>query len=339
MTQLWGSLSQGALPASVVKTTLHAIAQFLHVRQSSAVLPVPRQQRYFCLGFFKPHQRTKRKRACQLVAATNPPSLSVCTAAQRFPGGPVVGGASFGNGGRGHFQKVFEHDISALQSECAVLAQVLRDTPQDVPLDFSCQTAELRVNVPEKVLQGRTSAWSASVDSAWPLLVSITDCCTSRDTPVSWTHTAHSFLSELQTILRSAGEHSLQCRPAGGQLGSPEGAPGSPERAADSPDSLGRDSDSSSEYFPRQLGGTPQREMHVQETPGTLVFSPHRYTPLGSAEVERMLRRSQADDGAGDEPVTLDISPLPYTPLGSAEVQRMLKRARKQPRTARQLFQ
>ena len=41
--QLWGSLSQGALPASVVKTTLHAIAQFLQVRQSSAVLLVPRE--------------------------------------------------------------------------------------------------------------------------------------------------------------------------------------------------------------------------------------------------------------------------------------------------------
>ena len=42
-----------------------------------------------------------------------------------------------------------------------------------------------------------------------------------------------------------------------------------------------------------------------------------------------MLRRSQADVGAGDEPVTLDISPLPYTHLSSAEVQRMQKRARK----------
>ena len=62
--QLWGSLSQGALPASVVKTTMHAIAQFLQVRQSSKVLPVPSWQRYFCLGFFEPHQRTKRKRTC-----------------------------------------------------------------------------------------------------------------------------------------------------------------------------------------------------------------------------------------------------------------------------------
>ena len=52
----------------------------------------------------------------------------------------------------------------------------------------------------------------------------------------------------------------------------------------------------------------------MQETPGTAVLSPLPYTPLGSAEVERMLRRSQADVGAGDGPVTPDISPLPYTP-------------------------
>ena len=83
----------------------------------------------------------------------------------------MAGGASFGHGGRGNFHRVFEHDISPLQGECAVLAQVLRDTPQDVPLNFSCQDSELRVNVPEKVLQGRTLAWSARVDSAWPLLV------------------------------------------------------------------------------------------------------------------------------------------------------------------------
>ena len=105
------------------------------------------------------------------------------------------------------------------------------------------------MNVPEKVLQGRTSAWSASVDSVWPLLVYIIDCCT-RDTPVSWTHTAHLFHSELQTLLRSASEHSLKCHPAGGQLWSREGAPGSPERAAGLPVSLGRDTASSSEYPP-----------------------------------------------------------------------------------------
>ena len=69
------------------------------------------------------------------------------------------------------------------------------------------------------------------------------------------------------------------------------------------------------------------------------MFSPLPYTPLGSAEVEQMLIGSQAEVGAGDEPVTPDINPLPYTPLSSAEVQRMLKRERKQPRTARQLFQ
>ena len=85
-------------------------------------------------------------------------------------------------------------------------------------------------------------------------------------------------------------------------------------------------------------GGTLQREAPAWEAPDTPVFSPLLYTPLGSAEVERMLRRSQAEAGAGDEPVTPNISPLAYTPLSSAEVQRMLKRARKQPRTARQLF-
>ena len=51
-----------------------------------------------------------------------------------------------------------------------------------------------------------------------------------------------------------------------------------------------------------------------------------------------MLRRSQEDTEAGDENNTPDVSPLPYTPLSSAEVQRMLKRARKQPRSAHQLF-
>ena len=243
MIQLWGSLSQGALPASVVKITLHAIAQFLQVRQSLAVLPVPRQQRYFRLGFFEPDQRTKRKRACQLVAAANPPSLSVCTAALRSPGGPVAGGASFGHGGRGNFHRVFEPDIPPLQGECAVLAQVPRDTPQDVPHQFSCQGSGLPVNVPEKVLQGWTSEWSARVDSAWPLLVHITDCCTSRDTPVLWTHPTHSSHSEIQSLLKSASEHSLECSSAGQRLGSPEGALGPPNGAAGSPVSLGSDSD------------------------------------------------------------------------------------------------
>ena len=222
MVQLWGSLSQGALPASVVKTTLHAIAQFLQVRQSSAVMPVPRQQKYFRLDFFEPPQRSKPKRVCQLVAAANPPSLSVCTAALRSIGGPVAGGASFGHGGRGNFHRVFEPDISPLQGECAVLARVLRDTPQDV----SCQDSGLRVNVPEKVVQGRTSEWSARVDSAWPLLVYIRDCCTSRETPVAWTHTTHSSHSELQSLLKSASEHSLECGSAGEPPESPEGAPG-----------------------------------------------------------------------------------------------------------------
>ena len=58
--QPWGSLSQGALPASVVMTTLHTIAQFLQVRQSSAVRPVPRQQRYSGLGARTGPQRHTR---------------------------------------------------------------------------------------------------------------------------------------------------------------------------------------------------------------------------------------------------------------------------------------
>ena len=45
MIQLWRFLPQGALPAIVVKTTFHAIAQFLQIRQSSAVLLVLKQQR------------------------------------------------------------------------------------------------------------------------------------------------------------------------------------------------------------------------------------------------------------------------------------------------------
>ena len=164
----------------------------------------------------------------------------------------MAGGASFGHGGRGNFHRVFEPDISPLQGECAVSAQVLRDTPQDVPLQFSCQEAGLRVNVPEKVLQGRTTEWSATVDSAWPLLVYITDCCTSRHTPVLWTHTTHSSHSEFQSLLKTANEHSLECSSARKQPGSPEGEPGPPDRAASSPVSLGSVHPITP---PRQLGG------------------------------------------------------------------------------------
>ena len=162
MIQLWGSLSQGALPASVVKTTLHAMAQFLQVRQSSAVLPVHRQQRYFPLGFFRATPADQTEESLPIGGSGKPPSLSVCTAALCSPWGPVPGGASFGHGGRGNFHRVFEPDMSPLQGECAVLAQALRDTPQDVALQFSCQVSGLRVSVPEKVLQGWTSEWSAS---------------------------------------------------------------------------------------------------------------------------------------------------------------------------------
>ena len=62
----------------------------------------------------------------------------------------MAGGASFGHGGRGIFHTVFEHDISPLQGECAVLAHLLRDTPQDVPVQLSCHDLDLRVNLPEK---------------------------------------------------------------------------------------------------------------------------------------------------------------------------------------------
>ena len=91
----------------------------------------------------------------------------------------MAGGASFGQGGRGNFHRVFEHGSSPFQGECAVLAQAFTDTPQDVLLQFSCHESGLRVNVPEKVLQGRTTEWSARVDSAWPILAYITICCTS----------------------------------------------------------------------------------------------------------------------------------------------------------------
>ena len=73
----------------------------------------------------------------------------------------MAGGASFGQGGRGNFHRVFDPGVSPLQGECTVVAQVLRDTPQDVPLHFSCQGAGLRLHVPEKVLQGRATKWSA----------------------------------------------------------------------------------------------------------------------------------------------------------------------------------
>ena len=195
------------------------------------------------------------------------------------------------------------------------------------------------MNVPEKVLQGRTTEWSATVDSAWPLLVYITDCCTSKDTPVLWTHTTHSSHSELQSLLKTASDHSLECSSAREQPGSPEGEPGPPDGAASSPVSLGSDPDGPSDYSPPAVGegGTPQREAPAWEAPDNPVFSPLPYTPLGSAEMERMLRRSQAETVVGDEHITPDVRPLPCTPLSSAEVRRMLKRARKQPRTARQL--
>ena len=64
------------------------------------------------------------------------------------------------------------------------------------------------------------------------------------------------------------------------------------------------------------------------------MFAPLPYTPLGSAEVERMIRRSQAEVGAGDESVTPEISPLPYPPKqcgGAAHAKESTKTAKNGP--------
>ena len=181
------------------------------------------------------------------------------------------------------------------------------------------------------------------MDSAWPLLVYIMDCCTSRDTPVLWTHTTHSSHSDFQSLLKLASEHSRKFGSAGEQPGSPEGVQDSPDGAACSPVSLGRDTDGSSEYSPPgNWGGGGGHTAERGASLGSAGYATVQSTPvhpLGQCGGGKDARRSQAEVGAGDEPVTPDVSPLPYTPLSSAEVQGMLKRARKQPRTARRLFQ
>ena len=207
-----------------------------------------------------------------------------------------------------------------------------------VPLQFSCQGVGLRVNVTERVLQGRATEWSATVDSAWPLLVYITDCCNSG-THRCYGHTQHTLIETFSHCYRRQVSKRARIAYRGSSQGRQREsharrAGRQPRQSAWKATQVAHPS-----APPRQLGGgTPQREAPALEAPETPVFSPLPYTPLGSAGVERMLRRSQEDAEAGDENSTPHISPLPYTPMSSAEVQRMLKRARKQPRTARQLF-
>ena len=152
MIQLWGSLSHGALPASVVKTTVHAIhASTIPTGQAKLSGHAGAQlATVFSFGFLRTTPTDQKEENLPVGSSCKPPFPLGTYGGSTLPGGSCGGRRSFGHGGRGNFHKVFEYDISALQSESAVLAQVLRDTPQDVPLDFSYQTAELRVNVPKK---------------------------------------------------------------------------------------------------------------------------------------------------------------------------------------------
>ena len=49
---------------------------------------------------------------------------------------------------------MFEHDISVLQGEFVVLAHVLKDTPHDVPLQFSLSAFGLKDKCPRKSVTG-----------------------------------------------------------------------------------------------------------------------------------------------------------------------------------------
>ena len=81
-----------------------------------------------------------------------------------------MGGAGFGHSRQGDFHRIFTDDVSTLQGECAVLMQLLRDTPQGVPLRLSCPTSYLQVDMLDRVRQGHTRAWFQQVHEAWPLL-------------------------------------------------------------------------------------------------------------------------------------------------------------------------
>ena len=81
----------------------------------------------FPIGFFQATPADQTEESLPTGGSSKPP----------FPLG-MYGGFTFPRGTcggrrRGNFHRVFEPDISPLQGECAVLAQVLRDTPQDVP--------------------------------------------------------------------------------------------------------------------------------------------------------------------------------------------------------------
>ena len=135
---LWGSLSQGAPPARVVKTTLHAVAPFRQVTPSSAVLPVPRHQQYFRLGFLEPTLEDQTEESLPIGGSGKTPFPFSMYGGSTLHRGAGGGRRHFAHGGRGYFHRVFEHHISPLHGQCAVLAKGLKDTPQDVPLNFSC---------------------------------------------------------------------------------------------------------------------------------------------------------------------------------------------------------
>ena len=82
----------------------------------------------------------------------------VCTGVDssgQAPASPVAGGATFRPNRQENFYGVFTSPISLLQGECAVVVQVLRDTPGDAPLLVSCAAKELQTNVPDRGFRGR----------------------------------------------------------------------------------------------------------------------------------------------------------------------------------------
>ena len=108
-----------------------------------------------------------------------------------------MGGANFGHSRRADFHRIFTDDVSTLQGECAVLVQILRGTPQDVPLRLSCHALYLQVNIPDWVMQGHTAPWFQQVHEAWLLLqhiaehsqgnTGVVDTC--DDPGAVWAHT------------------------------------------------------------------------------------------------------------------------------------------------------
>ena len=141
-----------------------------------------------------------------------------------------------------------------------------------------------------------------------------------------------------EALLESAGSPAHRVR-AGSESGDDLHDPASPLHDAQCGQG---DTNTSSEYSPplrtwdelHEPMGEPG-DKTPPPSPKTPVFSPLPYSPLSSAEVERMIKRSKTGE---KQMCTPSISPLPYTPLTSVEVQRMVAKSRPKRGAAKRLF-